>query len=161
MSTHTLPTKTLTEQEVAEIVTMLEALKAKFDFLITLTAQERRQLPKLGERSIGFEEKCAQHMASHPEFLPGFVALDEINLERTLRGQLMRCFAPLQALSSAMEDTLMAVGSDIWLADLAFYHSAQDAARRKLPGAEAICNDLSSRFPGGGRKKETAEPVPA
>jgi hypothetical protein len=161
MSNHKQLTTTLSEQELGEILTMIAALKAKFDFLITLTAQERRELPKLGDRSIGFEEKCAGHMSSHPEFLPGFVSLDEINQERALRNQLMRCFLPLQGLSTAMEDTLMAVSSEIWLADLAFYHNAQDAAHRRLPGAEAICNDLSSRFPGGGRRKETVEAIEA
>jgi len=145
----------LTDQDVTELSDMIEALKAKFGFLITLTAQDRRELPKMGERSIGFEEKCATHMLMNPEFLPGFVSLDDLQEDRTLRAHLLKCFVPLQALCAAMEDTLMAVSSDIWLADLAYYHNARDGARRKLPGAEAIFNDLSSRFPGGRRKENT------
>ena len=150
----------LTEQDVTELQTAIEAMKSKLDFLITLTRQDRRELPKMGERSIGFEEKCATHMATNPEFLPGFVSLPAITSGRALRSQLQRCFAPLQALCTALEDTLMAVSSEIWLADLAFYHNAHDAARRKLPGAEAIYSDLSSRFPGA-RRKENSEAAAA
>ena len=42
--------------------------------------------------------------------------------------------------------------SDVYLADLAYYYSFREDARRGIPGTEAIYNELASRFPGPPRK---------
>ena len=139
---------TLSDADVTEIEGHLDAIRTKMPFLITLTTQQRRELAKLGEKSVGFEEKCETYMQSHSQFMPGFVGQDEVTKDRTLRSQLLHLLAQQQALLAAMQDTLMQVSSDLWSSDLAYYKSVQEAAKRGLPGAEAIYKDLSSRFPG-------------
>jgi hypothetical protein len=42
---------------------------------VTLSVQERRELLKMGPKSIGFDEKCATYMGNRAEFVPGFVQL--------------------------------------------------------------------------------------
>ena len=59
-----------------------------------------------------------------------------------------------------MEDTLFAIGSDLYLADLAYYQSVRQAAKRNRPGAEVIYNDLKARFPGGIHAAATPAPTP-
>ena len=149
---------TLSDADITEIEGHLDDIRAKMPFLITLTAQERREKAKLGEKSMGFEEKCETYMQSHPQFMPGFVALEDVSKDRALRTQLLHLSAQHQALFAAIQDTLMLTGSDLWSSDLAYYKSVQEAARRGLPGAEAIYNDLKSRFPG---TTHPAAPAPA
>ena len=139
---------TLSDADVTEIETHLAAIRAKMPFLITLTTQQRKELAKLGEKSVGFEEKCETYMQSHAQFMPGFIGQDEVTKDRTLRSQLLHLLAQQQALLAAMQDTLMQVSSDLWSSDLAYYKSVQEAAKRGVPDAEAIYKDLSSRFPG-------------
>ena len=47
-----------------------------------------------------------------------------------------------------MEDSMTQAGSEAYVAALAFYQSVKGAAKAKVPGADAIYNDLNSRFPG-------------
>lgn len=149
----------LSEADLLEIEAHLDAIRAKMPFLVSLTAQERRELAKLGEKSVGFEEKCETYMRSHPQFLPGFLSLEEINKDRALRSQLLRVRAKEQALADDTADTAMVTGSEVWRADLAYYKNVQEAAKHGVPGAEAIYQDLASRFPGNSRP--ATPPTPA
>ena len=47
-----------------------------------------------------------------------------------------------------LDDTALLVGSEIWMADLSFYQTVRQAARRDVPWADTIYDDLKERFPG-------------
>jgi len=136
---------------VTDLLGHIQAMRAALPFLLTLSAQDRRELPKMGDKSIGFDEKCVTYMASIPEFLPGFVDLGEVNKDRALRAKMMRFYADLAQLNDTVDDTLRVVTSEIWMADLAYYQAVREAARRGRPGAQPIYDDLRQRFPGPGR----------
>jgi hypothetical protein len=138
----------LTAQDVTDILNSVAAISAKLPFLINLSPQERRELPKMGDKSIGFDDKCRTYMSSHPEFIPGFVNIDEVNKDRELRVQMMRFYAALIALTDQVDDTLSVVSSEAWMADLAYYQAVREAAKRGMAGAETIYADLQQRFPG-------------
>lgn len=140
----------LSAQDVTEVLGALETVRQKMPFLLTLSTQERREMAKMGEKSIGFDEKCAAYMASNPEFLPGFVDIAEVKKDRALRAQLLRCTVAFTALAESMDDTLMVASSELWMADLAYYQAVREAARRGRAGAETIYEDLRLRFPGAG-----------
>lgn len=126
----------------------LATIRAQLPFLLSLTPQERKELPKLGEKTVGFDEKCVSYMQSNPEFLPGFIDTAEVDKDRALRSQLLLFAADLQGLAQQVEDSLTVLGSEILMADLAYYQSAREAARRGRAGAQGIYDDLRSRFPG-------------
>jgi hypothetical protein len=151
MNNHNNISAELTDALVDEIIADIKAVRAKLSFLVSLTAQDRRELPKMGEKSIGFDEKCALYMAAHPEFLPGFVDMEELARDRKLRAQLLRIQPETIRLADAVDDTVMLSNSDIWMADLSYYQSVRTASKRGVPGAEAIYEDLRTRFPGSGR----------
>lgn len=138
----------LTAQDVTDILASVAAISAKLPFLINLSPQERRELPRMGDKSIGFDDKCRTYMSSHPEFIPGFVDIEEVNKDRELRVQMMRFYAALIALTDEVDDTLRVVSSEAWMADLAYYQAVREAAKRGMAGAETIYNDLQQRFPG-------------
>lgn len=147
----------LGDAEVAEVRTQIGALRTRLPFLINLSPQDRKDLPKLGDKSVGFDEKCQAYMESNPEFLPGFVDTAELDRDRALRSQLLRLAPDLMALAEQIEDTLTALGSEIVMVDFAYYQGVREAARRGLPGAQSIYDDLRARFPGGGRPVSKAK----
>jgi hypothetical protein len=148
MSNDNRVSATLTAQDVTDILGAVTAISSKLPFLVTLSPQERRELPKMGDKSIGFDDKCRTYMGSHPEFLPGFVDVNEVNKDRELRQQIMRFYVSLIALTDQVDDTLQVVSSEAWMADLAYYQSVREAAKRGRAGAQGIYEDLQQRFPG-------------
>ena len=147
--------------DITTILTKIQDMIALLPFLISVSNEERQEMPKMGDKSIGFDDKCQGYMASNPEFLPGFIQIAEIVKDRNLRAQMLQFIPQMRVLMDALEDTLMVVSSEIWMADLAYYQSAREAARRNRPGAELIYNDLKSRFPGSPTPIEPPPPPPA
>lgn len=141
----------LGDAEIAELRTQIAALRARLPFLVNLSPQDRKELPKLGDKTVGFDEKCQTYMESNPEFLPGFVDTAELDRDRALRSQMLRIAPDLLLLAEQIEDTLTVLGSEIVMVDFAYYQGVREAARRGLPGAQLIYDDLRTRFPGPGR----------
>lgn len=67
----------------------------------------------------------------------------------------------LRQLCEKVDDTLMLVGSEIWMADLSFYQTVKQAARRDVGGADTLYDDLKQRFPGvSGDDEDEEDPAP-
>lgn len=156
MSNNNAISAILADQDAQDILTALSGIRSKLPFLVTLPAQERRALAKMGNKSVGFDEKCTAYMQSNPEFLPGFVNKDDVSKDRTLRTQMLRFAADFNALAQQVDDTLLAVSSEIWNADLAYYRNVRAAAGSDRAGAKLIADDLGSRFAAQGRQKGQA-----
>lgn len=139
---------TLDDGAVGAVIAKVQEIRASMTFLLTLSMQDRKELPKMGDKSIGFDDKCVAYMGSNPEFLPGFIDLAEVRKDRALRTQMMRVYAELATLTEAVDDTLRVVASEVWMADLAYYQAVREAARRGRPGSQPIYEDLRQRFPG-------------
>lgn len=151
----------LSDEDVAAVQAAVGAIRAKLPFLVTLSAQERKELAKMGPKSVGFDEKCATYMGNRPEFVPGFVDPAEVLKDRTLRAQLLRFAAELETLAGSVDDTLHLVSSEVWMADLAYYQSVREAAHRGRDGAQNIYEDLRHRFPGVRGNRAAPEPAAA
>jgi hypothetical protein len=146
---------------VTAILTKLTEIGALLPFLINLTKDERIQLPKLGPASLAFDEHCASYMASAPNLIPPFVDAAEVSKDRDLRLILANLLREAHKLCEKLDDTLLLVGSEVWMADLSFYQTVRQAARRDVPGADTIYDDLKERFPGvAGDEEEPEVPTP-
>ena len=67
----------------------------------------------------------------------------------------------LRQLCEKVDDALMLVGSEIWMADLSFYQTVKQAARRDVGGADTLYDDLKQRFPGvSGDDEAEEDPAP-
>ena len=150
----------MTAQDITDILAALTTIRTKAPFLISIPNQERQEIAKLGDKSIGFHEKCKGYMASNPEFLPGFISAAEIAKDEALRNQLLQFFPNLNTLCETVDDTLLVLGSELLMADLAYYQSVREAAKRGRAGADTIYNDLRTRFPGGNPQPPTPPPGP-
>jgi hypothetical protein len=149
---------TISAEDIQAIKDAIAAIRSKLPFLLSLSPQERRELVKMGEKSIGFDEKCTLYMGNHAEFTPGFVDMSEVARDRALRSQILGFSSLLNTLTQSVDDTLMAVNQDIWMANLAYYHSVHEAAKRGRPNAQTVYDDLRTRFPGSSRAA-AASPV--
>ena len=150
----------VTAANVTAIHTKVTEINALLPFLINLTKDERVTLPKLGASSLAFDEQCASYMATAPNLIPPFVDAAEVTKDRALRLVLAGILRETRKLCEKLDDSLMLVGSEIWMADLSFYQTVRQASKRDVPGADTIYDDLKVRFPGVAGDLEEPEPLP-
>ncbi len=139
---------TLSEATKTTILKKISEIRALLPFLLNLTPDERQGLPKLGSRTLAFDEQCASYMEQNPSLVPGFVDLTELAMDRALRIPLNDIAREVSSLAGSVEDTCTLVGHETYMAELAFYQSVRQAAKRGIPGAQTILDDLRERFPG-------------
>jgi hypothetical protein len=137
----------------------LGVIRPQLPFRIGLTPEERSTLPKMGDKTRAFDQKASGYMESNPEFLPGFISMEELRKDRDLRDAVEEVLRPLVELCQAVDDTALQLNSEIWLAELAYYHNVREAARRGVAGAQSIYDDLAQRFPRGRRAEPTPPPA--
>lgn len=151
----------ITAAQKAAIVSAVGALNTALDgILINLSADEKQSLPRIGDNTLAFDEKCAAYMASRADLVPSFLNTAEMAKDRKLVADLLPCFRELAPLCEGLEDTIMLANSDNMMGDLAFYQNVRQAAKRGVVGADTIYNDLKTRFPGRPRNEPTPPPAP-
>ena len=147
----------ITAAQKTAIVDAVTALKTALQGItINLTKEERQSLPKVGDKTLAFDEKCKAYMASRPELIPGFIDMAELAKDRKLVADLLPCLQEIAPIAEALEDTVSLAYTDIYIADLAFHANVKQAAKRGVPGTDTIYDDLKARFPG----RPKAEPTP-
>ena len=141
---------TLDPADKATILTKLGEISDLLPFLLNLTADEKSSLPKMSAIRDGMDEAFSQEMAAHPEMVPNFVDMTEVAKDRALRTALRDLHQQMCALCEGLEDTLTAAGVDTYLAYLSFYNNVKQAAKRNVPGANTVLDNLKRFFPRGG-----------
>ncbi len=154
----------VTAANVTVLMNKFTEIGTLLPFLLNLTKDERIALPKLGPASLAFDERCTSYMATAPNLVPPFLDEAEVTKDRALRLVLADLLREAKKLCEKIDDTLMLVGNEIWMADLSFYQTVRQAARRDVPGADTIYDDLKARFPGVAgdpeEEEEEEEPTP-
>ncbi len=143
------------EQEQA-ILAKIEELKALLPTgLITLTEEEKHAMPKMGDKTVAFVEKCIDSAARNAAVLPSFVNLDELKKDFNSHQALNHIIRALNQVAAPLFDSALLAGSEAYTASLSIYNLAKDAGHRDVPGAKEIASELSARFPG--RSKNVGE----
>jgi hypothetical protein len=120
--------------------------------LIDLGPEERRALPKMGDRTVAFVGKALVYAREHPGMCPSFLDIDEFGRGLASVEMLLGLQRPLDQVVDMVEDSLLMAGSESLSAALAFYESAKAFAKRNVAGAATIADDLASSFPARGSK---------
>jgi hypothetical protein len=121
--------------------------------LSTLTAEERRELHKKGDKKQGWVDKCQEYAGQNPEAVPVFLDLAWFNRSVTNNARLSNYQRKLNPLMVALDDTVMLTGAEALSGATMFYQNIKLLAANGVVKAKAIYEDLSSRFTGGRRKK--------
>jgi hypothetical protein len=140
-------------QAVRDAVKLLQDKLAPH--LIDLGVEERRALPKMGDKTVAFVSKALEYAREHPGLGPSFVDVDEFGRDLAAIELLMGLQRPLAQLMDMVEDSLLQAGSEAYSAALAYYHSAKAAARLNVAGAAVIADDLAKSFPSRGSIRAT------
>lgn len=139
----------ITAEQKAAIEAAVAALVEAFDgILINLTLEERQSLPRISDKTLAFDQKCAEYMSQRADLIPSYLDMAEMAVDRKLIADLRPCLQQIAPLCEALDDTLMLANSDNYVGDLAFYQNVRQAARRGVPGTDTIYSDLKERFPG-------------
>ena len=149
----------ISAQDMTEVMAAFATIKAKLPFLRNLTKNERRSLPTVGTERGGMMETFNSEMDLHPDLIPTFVDMPELDIDRALYTQLDTLKSCAREICEGIEDTHQIVGSDIYMAYLSFYNNVKQAAKRAVVGADAIYQNLRRFFPRG-RSGSTPSPTP-
>ena len=150
---------TLSEAELQEIKAALQTIQQKLPFLITLSAEERRKLFKMGDKSLAFVNNSLMAAQSNPDILPASFNVGEFVKDYQLATSLNEVLLGLQQLSEQVDDTLLAVGSEAMNSSLTVYDYVKTAAK-KTPGLKTVAEQLGDRFKAIKAKSVKTEPTP-
>ena len=151
-------------QNIASLVIDAETLKAidgtlatlekLLEDFIELSAEQRRELLKLGPKSEVFCRETISVMERSPGALPADFDMDAVREDREALDQVRPILSRLRMLTSRANDTEMALGSDLYKAALEGYRFA------RASGAGALLDELKAqanpRFKGN-RKRKAAD----
>jgi hypothetical protein len=148
----------ISKADLAEIKEYIQKLNAKLmPYLKTLSADERMELPKMGDKTVSFVRKALEYCRENPELVPSF--LNVADFDADLRGfeTLQSLYQPTLQITDALSDAMLLSGSEAYTAALTFYNATKNAVKSKVPKAETIYDDLSARFAKGKREKAEAK----
>lgn len=131
-------------------------LVAEMPFLIDLTQDEKKSLPKFGDRSVAFVNKTLEIAQQNPGVLPRSFDVNEMQKDVKLYSQLFSLTQILHVLMDKMEDTLLLAGVEAYSSALLAYRNFK-ANSELMDGADHILDELGRRFV----QKNTTEVQPA
>ena len=153
--------RSISDADKATVLAAITTLKSTLaPYLIALSNDDRQTLPKMGDNNLPFVQKALDYAESNAQFVPAYVDVPELQVDVEAVSALLDFLRPLQQVYSNLNDTIMLSGSEAYVAALAYYNSVKLATKMKVPGAEAIYNDLSQRFIKLTAKPATATPAP-
>ncbi|MFN6562725.1 MAG: hypothetical protein RMY28_023425 [Nostoc sp. ChiSLP01] len=151
-------TGSLSPQDIQEIKAALQKVQQKLPFLVTLSADERRKLVKMGDKSLAFVNNSITAAQSNREILPATFDVDELVRDYQLATALTELLISMQQLTEQVDDTLMAVGSEAMTGSLTVYDYVKTASK-KTPGLKTVAEQLGERFKAIGKGRSAKTPV--
>jgi len=146
---------TLDSKDRDAVMAAVATIKAKLPFLIDLSTDERKALPKMGDKSRAFVSKALEVATQNPDFLPRSFNLDEMRKDVALFEAMYPVVVALAQLQELMDDTYTTVGSEAYAAALQVYNYAK--ASGQGAGLDSVVDELGQRF---ARKAKKAKPQP-
>lgn len=119
----------LSAEQQQALLQAITDIQAKLPFLIDLTAEDRRNLPKMGDKSRAFVDQGLALASQNEGILPRNFDLDEYRRDVTLVRQLEPVIMAMRQLMSRLDDTYLAVGSDAYSQTLIVYQAAKLAGK--------------------------------
>ncbi len=119
-----------------------------------LTPDERKNILKMGDKSVGFMNKLLGYAANTPAFVPAFVSFEALKQDVAVATDLspLENFATQLALD--LDSTVLVAGAEGMGLASPVYKNIKFLAEQNQPGAQAAYDDLSQRFPGRPAKQK-------
>jgi hypothetical protein len=151
MPTHQI-SATLAQSDRDAVLAAITTIKQKLPFLMDLTTEERKALPKMGDKSRAFVSKALEVATQNPEFLPRSFDLEEMRKDVQLFEAMYPIVMAMTQLQELLDDTYTTVGSEAYSAALQVYNYAK--ASGQGAGLETVVDELGQRFARKPRKEK-------
>ena len=143
----------LSQADRDAVMKAIATIREKLPFLVDLTTEERRSLPKMGDKSRAFVSKALEVATQNQDFLPRSFDLEEMRRDVEMFEALYPLLLALNQVQELMDDTYVAVGSEAYAAALLVYNYAK--ASGKGAGLDAVVDEMGRRF---ARKSRSVQP---
>jgi hypothetical protein len=135
------------EEVISQVTQRLnEAASLLQPYLIALSPEERRTIPKMSDKTMPFVEKTLEYCQTAPQFAPTYMDREALAGDMKVTQQLTPLLRTTIALNDGLDDTTMEAGAESYVNALSYYNSVKQAAKMNVPGAKSIYDDLSKRF---------------
>lgn len=143
-----IPQTVLTEvnQKLQDCKTLLAP------YLKALTADQRKSLFKMGDKTVATVQKVKNYLETNPEFAPNYMDKSEFLKDEAVVTGLNPLSNLAEQLASDLDDTIILAGSEALMASMLYYGSTKEAASKGVATAKPIYEDLSQRFSKKGNK---------
>jgi methyl coenzyme M reductase subunit C-like uncharacterized protein (methanogenesis marker protein 7) len=148
MTQQNLITLNIPQNDIAEINKAIATLKTKLiPQLKAIKSEDRKELPKMGDKTVAFVSKALEHCTANPELAPQFLDVNEFKNDVHAVETLRSIYSPLEQIAEMLSDSMTLAGSDAYAAALMFYGSVKSAKKSNVAKAAPIYDDLANRFP--------------
>lgn len=144
---------TLSEQDLADIDGALSTLRRVMAPFIVLSGEQRREINKLGPKSVDFVDQTLTVLRNNPQIVPPNLGLAEAEADLATLQQLRPRLQVLRQLTERADDTEMALGSDV--IGVAYEGYRLLAVSGKSESLKSARRELSQRF---SRTRRATEP---
>ena len=137
----------LTAKEISDALQKLKEIQSQLkDRLIALQPEQKRMIPKMSDKTLPFVEKVIDYVDSRPEFVPFYLPVEELKTDFKAVNDLRLILREAEQLCQALSDTILLSGSEAYAEALAYYQAVKQAAKRNIPDAKSVYQDLRKRF---------------
>jgi hypothetical protein len=135
----------LARTDLDAVVKMIDDIKSRLPFLISLTEADKTALPRFGDKSLAFVKKALALAKKDSDFLPRSFNAAEMEKDVTLYESLYAILQPLNLLVEKVTDTFRETGAEAYSAALVVYASAKQEGKN-AGGLESVMDEMSRRF---------------
>ncbi|HZT60940.1 MAG TPA: hypothetical protein VFA21_20215 [Pyrinomonadaceae bacterium] len=134
----------LSSADQQAVLAAINTIRTKLPFLIDLSPEERKALPRLGDKSRGFVAQALEIASQNTDILPRSFDVEEMRKDVELLDAFLPVMLALAQLNELVEDTYIEVGSEAYAAALAVYQYTRAAG--KGAALDGALDALSRRF---------------
>ncbi|MDR1605576.1 MAG: hypothetical protein LBS41_00550 [Streptococcaceae bacterium] len=116
-------------------------------YIISLSTHERKEMAKMGDKSLGFVSKAYDFAKKYPNWAPAYLNMTEFAIDLADATNLRTLLVSCQELTHNIDNTVTAAGSEAYNASLVFYQAAKTADKQQMSGAKEVALELKERFP--------------
>jgi hypothetical protein len=147
--------QSITPEIELEIIELISGAKELFtDFGATFLPVNRQRLIGARIKNYGFLRTAFQIAAQHPDFVPHYLNVDNFRIAIDNFEAKRNIVQTLEVFLQQAKDGMLASGNASFRNALELYSYIKEAARRGVPGAEALNDELSVYFNRGGSYKK-------
>jgi hypothetical protein len=141
---------------IDDVVAKLQECKtALAPYLQGLTAKERQEFFKMGDKTVATVQKTKTYVDTNPEFAPSYMDKTAFLNDVAVVTQLLPVVNLATQLATDADDTLLLAGSEALQSAMLYYGQIREANSKGVPTAKPIYEDLSERFKRGAYKNKT------